>query len=738
MCMNHRLAGAVCGLLAVLVAAPARAQLASVQGRVIDREDDPLAGVNVVLHGPEGRTGRATDDAGRFTFSRLTPGRYVLKASFVGFRTRRDTLELAFGSRRTLEIVLREKETEMEGVTVEEERTGGASTVPGLETVRPSQLESVPTPGLSADLASYLQALPGVIASDQGGQLFVRGGTPTQNLVLVDGIPVYQPFHLIGFYSAFPAGIVSHADVYVGGFGAEYGGRISSVMDVTTTNGDKEQASGAVSLAPFLSSLHVEVPVAPEKVSLTASVRESVVGRIAPTVYGRDLPYRFGDRFGKLHAFLNETSGLSITALNTYDEGNLQNSAGSGNRIRWSNTAVGGHFYHIPPRRAVMLEVSTYYTRFKNRYDPARAPERNAQVEGFGGEMSFTYFWHSAELHFGMFGRTNLFGNDLGRRGGAYSGNVNEGGLFGDVQWDVTNALRLAPGLRLHTFPGRSRVTLEPRLRLRLALGAGHEVRLAWGRYHQQIIGLSNLNDVTDAFVAWRPSPKNEPAPTSTHYIGGWEANLAKWLHVSVEGYYKQLRHLTNAQFEEGGTLVSIERVDGHAEGLDLRVTVRRGPLLTQVGYGLAAVTYQDAAGTTYHPRHDRRHKVSTLLRWKAGPYSASARWQYGSGRPFTQAAGFYDEPARPTPDGDRAHHTASGELSVLRGAPFQGRLPAYHRLDVSVKRTFTYRCVRATLQGSLINTYDRPNLFDYNLLTKQRVNQLPFLPSVGLKVELK
>ena len=183
-------------------------------------------------------------------------------------------------------------------------------------------------PSVSSDLAGYLQTLPGVVtAGDRGGQLFVRGGTPTQNLVMIDGIPVFQPFHIVGFYSAFPADIIAYADVHAGGYSARYGGRLSSVINVVARNGNKQRVVGSASLAPFLGTLRVEFPLLPERVSVLASVRESVIERLAPDVLGQELPYRFGDRFFKIHAFLSRTSSLSMTVMNTFDEGDVADKA---------------------------------------------------------------------------------------------------------------------------------------------------------------------------------------------------------------------------------------------------------------------------------------------------------------------------------------------------------------------------------------------------------------------------
>ena len=153
------------------------------------------------------------------------------------------------------------------------ERPGGAADVTaGLQRIQPQDIELVPAPDVSGDLANYLTTLPSVVtAGDQGGQLFIRGGEPSQNQVRLDGIPLYQPFHVIGFYSAFPSDIVSGVDFSAGGYGARYGGFLSSVLDVSARTGNKRafQANGAAS--PFIVSFGAEGPIVQDYLSVMVS-----------------------------------------------------------------------------------------------------------------------------------------------------------------------------------------------------------------------------------------------------------------------------------------------------------------------------------------------------------------------------------------------------------------------------------------------------------------------------------
>ena len=750
-------------------ATEAQAQWATVRGRVVDQADDqPLPGAALILRNQDdgARLGTAADGNGYFVLPRIPPGTYTFEASFVGYVAFVDTLVLDFNDSRTLDVRLQADETEMDEVVVESQRATGGR-VAGVETIRPSMLAQVPMPGVSPDLAGYLQTLPGVVTTgDRGGQLFVRGGTPTQNLVMIDGMPVFQPFHIVGFYSAFPADIIAYADVHAGGYGARYGGRLSSVINVATRNGNKQRVAGSASLAPFLGAARVEFPLVPERLSILASVRESVIERLSPDVLGQDLPYRFGDRFFKLHAFLSRTSSLSLTALNTSDRGDIADTEGQPNELSWRNTAFGGHYIYLPDEYAALAQARFFISRLTSRYRPFNAPERDASTRLFGLEAGFVYFLGATEVHLGLFGQTYAFAYDLGGRDGETEEFVTEGGLYADVTVQLNDALRWEPGLRMHSFASRHQVTFEPRLRVAWQPGgeAGkHIFSAAWGVYHQQIIGLYNARDVTDAFVTWAPSPETATdVPQATHVLAAWRGQLWPWLSLGLEAYYKDLSHMAFAQYSDRFDAgVRFDPVDGRAEGLDVKLEITRPGFLGSISYGLARVWYErqvprttfqavdDGSGVRFIPEtqietqrfsppHDRRHQVNVLMRAARGPYSASVRWQFGSGLPYTQAEGFYDRIRISGPD-DAGFQTDPGRPVLVTDRDLYGeRLPAYHRLDLMLDRRFTLRGMQATLQAALINVYDRANIFDYDLFARRRIDQLPLIPSLGLNVEVR
>ncbi|NNE34563.1 MAG: TonB-dependent receptor plug domain-containing protein, partial [Rhodothermales bacterium] len=248
------------------------AQVGSIRGRVVDDEGLPLGGVNVVLRAEDGRLiGTATDE-GFYVLSRVLPGVYELSVSFVGFVTITDTISFSFGEAKTKNFTLLEDESVIETVVIESERAANAERPAGLSIVTPRTLNNIPTPGLSRDLAGALTRSGGVVTlGDRGGQLYIRGGAPMQNLFLIDGMRILQPMHILNQFSVFPADILSYADIYAGGFGAYYGGRVAAVVDVNTRNGNKKRFEGSASVSPFIGAVKAEIPIVDDRASLILS-----------------------------------------------------------------------------------------------------------------------------------------------------------------------------------------------------------------------------------------------------------------------------------------------------------------------------------------------------------------------------------------------------------------------------------------------------------------------------------
>jgi hypothetical protein len=703
----------------------------------------PMPGVTVVLRNADGHSqGTLTDPNGYFLLGGILPDTYVFKITFVGYTAKIDTLTLNFGDRKIISVALRAEKKDLGQVvvTAKSQDMRAVGSVAGMQLITPNDIARLPSLGVLKDLAQYLVALPGFSApADRGGQLYVRGGTPTQNQVLIDGIPVYQPFHILGSYSAFSDETIARADVYSGGFGARYGGRIASVVDVASRNGNKQRFAGSAAADPIFSGVRIEGPLKKNDVSFLLSLRQSVVKDIAPTLLKQKIPFDFGDQLLRLHAFITPTSSLSFTGLRTHDEGDLQATdlapSLNPNRIYWANQAFGGRFFYLPPDFPAILDISLSKSAYQSEFGAAGNPSRFSNVESYRLAMNFDYIMRNWEMRFGLFIRGFHFQYKLAQKTvpDIYS---TEGGLFLDAAIPIGKYFHIEPSVRLHTFPKQGQSTIEPRFRAAFyPQGSDHAQRisLAFGQYHQQIVGLADTKDIGEVFFAFAPS--GYVVPMATHYIAGYQNKLASWVFMNIEGYYKALKNITSLLGNEGFVIS-----DGFAKGVDVQLRAEKGVLLATANYSLAEVLYSAKTAQNqsieFHPAHDRRHQVNLTLSYRFKDFLFNARWQYGSGTPFTQFTGFDD--VLPLSSQNRNHFTSIGKLQPYYDAPFQAQLPAYNRLDATAEYVYHLKRANLTIFAGAQNIYNRKNLFYFDIEQNKRIDQLPILPSVGLKMEVK
>ena len=737
----HRLAVAVAAALCA-VPAVAAAQQASLQGIVASAGTGaPLEGAAVVLESAGRQVhGTFADRNGFYQIGGIAAGAYTLRARGVGHAEQQRAIALAPGQRVTLRLELEPAAVALEGVVVTPER-GAAVRDLGRQRVTPADLRAVPTPAGSGDLATYIQTLPGVTTTgDRGGQLFVRGGTPAENLVLVDGIPIYQPFHILGFFSVFPEDLVSSADFYAGGFGARYSGRTSSVLDVALRDGDPTgfRAFGAAS--PFLVEALAEGP-ATSDISWLVSARRSLVEETSGALLGRKQPITFESQLVKVTVTEGDEIRCSALALRTSDRGRLDPDEAD-SHVAWANLVFGGRCVTQLHRFVRLVEVGFSSSSLDNSAVSRGSSRFSSRVWRMQHDLHSTSMLASVpiyagyQLHYDLteFDLTELFGlqRDDGEILGA-SGYL-EAALQAGGRFEVR------PGVALTAAP---RIGAEPRLRASWQpFGRSSEkVQGAVGLYRQDLTGTSDLRDVGSVFTAWM-RPRGERPTVAVHAMLGWQQSLGGGLRWSVEGYHKRLRDVPVPAWQAVAQFTTrLDRADGTVYGADTRIELSRPGFYGFVGYGYGWTRYEtrdDAFGRWfgepvqgYHPPHDRRHQVNAVTNLELAGFDASARWQLGTGLPFSRPVGF-DEAFDPTAD----FHDVTTDVGTPRlvlDRPFTARMPLVHRLDLSVERGWDLRRGRLTAQAGVVNAYDRRNMFYYDLFTGRRVDQLPLAPYASL-----
>ncbi|HRK75522.1 MAG TPA: hypothetical protein PLL64_14655, partial [Rhodothermales bacterium] len=343
----------------------------------------------------------------------------------------------------------------------------------------------------------------------------------------------------------------------------------------------------------------------------------------------------FGDEFAKIHAWLTPTSSVSFVGLRAHDVGDLGGLGKQDDRISWRNQGIGGRFLYLPPSFPALLDISLTSTRFDSAFGPEKAPRRFGKVKGFQGGFNFDYLLQHWEARFGMFARINQFDYRIDRKADQENYTIEGGGYF-DAAVFLSDRVTVEPGIRMHNFPSQGVNTLEPRFRATWfpkGKEDGRQWHIAVGQYHQQIIGLQDEQDVGEVFTVWAPAIFE--VPTAWHFMGGQRHRLAKWLWLQTEVYHKNLSYLTVLAGNDG-----LQSATGKASGMDVQFRASRSSGGVSVAYSLARVVYY-TTNATFYPGHDRRHNLSLAGNWQTGRLRLGAKWQLGSGLPYTPFIGF-------------------------------------------------------------------------------------------------
>lgn len=751
--------------LLLITAGTSYSQNGTIRGFVYDEADgEPIIFTNVYLKGTT--HGSATDINGYFTISQVPPGEYTLLITYLGYDTLSESITLKPSELITRKYSLKKNSKTLGVVYIRADaQEDTTQTKISVTKITPKEITSLPSFG-TPDLAQYLQVLPGVVfTGDQGGQLYIRGGAPIQNKVLLDGMVVYNPFHSIGLFSVFETEIMRNAEVYTGGFGAEYGGRISSVMDITTRDGNKKKYSGMFGVSPFGANLIFEGPIKKDKgkggsSSFILSAKNSYLSQTSKTLYNyidtSGLPFDFRDVYGKISLNGNNGSKINFFGFNFTDAVKYRQIAD----FDWKSNGGGVNFVIIPGASPTLLEGIIAYSDYKlTLTDQTNLPKSSA-INGFNLGLTFTYFVGKNDIRYGI--EMNGFNTDFqfynsARRLISQEESTTE--IAGFVKYKATlKKLLFEPSFRLQAYPSLSEMSPEPRLAIKYNLFKHFRVKAAGGFYSQNLISASSDRDVVNLFYGFLSGPQNlqdsfdnkaisSRLQKARHIILGFEMGPFKNVTFNLELYYKYFNQLTNinrnkvyddtGEYSDKPDYLTKDFIieTGDAEGIDFSIKYDIEHFYLWAVYSYGVVNRFDGL-MNYHPHYDRRHNINLVGTWRPGDlhkFELSVRWNFGSGFPFTQNAGFF--PSVNFSDGiDTDIFTADEELGILYGEYNAGRLPTYHRLDISAKRVF-YLSETSTLEANIgaTNMYNRANIFYFDRITNERVNQLPFMPSAGV-----
>ncbi|MBK9452079.1 MAG: carboxypeptidase-like regulatory domain-containing protein [Bacteroidetes bacterium] len=779
-------------LLAIICigAGTLKAQKGIVQGTILDNKGEPVIGANVVI--PSLGTGASTNLYGGFVIPSIPDGKHQLRITYIGMDTVFYDAEVVSGGKVNVKLKMQESSTQLATVEIMDQKFGKIQKreiEAGVTRITSRQINMMPSLG-SPDLAQYMQVLPGVVfTGDQGGQLYIRGGTPIMNMTLLDGMVVYSPFHNLGLFSIFDTDYIKSVDVYSAAFPAQYGGRVSSVMDIRTKAPELEGIRGKVNINPITTGIMLEGPIykkSPESLggsSFLLSARHAYLDKSSPVLYPyvknelsdsvKGLPYGFNDLYGKLSV----TDGLNtFDVFGFYDTDDVKYEFPA--NIGWDQWGIGTKLKLTPPQSNVIFGLNFAYSDFKSSLNSVTETfPRKSAINGFNFGFRTNYLVNATdEFVAGLtllgFHTDYTFTNSFGLTTATVYDNTEIAAdfaykkVFRKIYHGRNDSIKdlvvFEPGIHLHYYNDHAFISPEPRLRMKFNFNR-FSITAATGMYSQNLVAASSDRDVVNIFNGYLAAPENVPnaikdhtLQTASHLLLGAEIELLPNLSTRIEGWYKDFTQLTNINrdkiFPSEPNFV-YER--GKAKGLDLILRYESRKIYGYATYGLSKVTRDDGI-RVYAPVFDRRHNANLVFAYFTGElykedalmnerpkftekkWDFSMRWAMGSGFPFTQTQGFFEKIDFLDNGAQTNYANQNGTLGILYADSINsGRLPYYHRLDVSAKRRWQFgNKVLLEANLTLINLYNRKNVFYFDRVKFAVIHQLPIIPSLGLTLK--
>jgi len=703
--------------------------------------------------------GSMTDQNGSFIINKIPDGYYVVKITMLGYVPLTDSINVNANMQQKRYLIQPASQT-LDAVQVDAEgQRRVQETRTSVITITPKDLSMMPSIGGAPDFAQYLQILPGIVSTgDQGGQLYVRGGTPIQNMLLLDGMLIYNPFHSIGLFSVFDTEIISTADVHTGGFGAEFGGRISSVMDIKSRDGNKKRISGKLDANMFGAHALLEGPFVKlnenngTALSFLLSAKGSFLKQSADFFYPyvkQGLPYNYWDLYGKISLTTNTGTKLSLFGFNFDDKVNYSQAVNYG----WQNWGLGANFLIIPGEVPMSMEGTLSYSTYKAAMNDVGYAPRTTSLGGPMFKWTFNYFAGRSVFSVGI--DVNIFttrysypdnNNNVTNLEPDYTTDI---ALFGKYKYNFKDILLIEPSFRFQYYASLLTASPEPRLALKYNISKKVRLKLACGLYSQNFVAITSDRDVVNLFYGFLSSPTNSQLPNrflgkdmnntlqkSQHIVLGTEIDVLKYTSINVEGFFKNFSQLTAMnRYKSSNQDKDFLWEKGVAYGGDITAKFEYKSLYIWAVYTLSWVNRTDEE-ISFYPHFDRRHNINLLTSYQWGKkrksWQVDLRWNFGTGFPFTQTQAFIPRFGYGNISDNWINNNE--EIFVMLAEINKGRFPSYHRLDLSMKKKiFLTERNLIEISTSITNLYNYSNIFYIDRLTANVIHQLPVLYSIGI-----
>ncbi|MBN2379743.1 TonB-dependent receptor [candidate division WOR-3 bacterium] len=753
-----------------------------------------LSYVNVYLEGGVG--GAASNKQGYYVISDILPGAYTLVASMIGYGEQRVDINVKAGQKLRRDFILSRQTVNVEGVEITADRYRFEHEVDvGVQRIDFDQMRNIP--GLvEQDLFRSLQMLPAVVSvSDFSSAMYIRGGTADQNLVLLDGVTVYNPYHLLGFYSTFILESVKGAELYTGGYPARYGGAISSVLDVDMKAGNSERFSAAGEIGLLTSRLVLEGPIPWGKGSWMVAGRRTYIDVITwsldkifkkaieesdlESIY---LPYHFYDLHAKVNWEATERSRFTVSGLFGDDVLAFHTKQASGSEsdmdVIWGNGTMGGEWrYLFTPDLFSILRFNASRYRINvglvetsmNDSTGEETEDSRLDLRSGIGELSTKWglTWFTSPEHrieFGVEGKGIEASNYVRTMMRLDEDEVLDtvwldvkdtfflASCYLEDRWEPTPFWVIETGLRGTYFSNGDYFRLEPRLGVKRRLTPDWALKFGAGIYNQYLYvpyprDEESMKLPLQFNQQWLPADSNYPPLHSTMFILGSEYQLPNNLRIlglqipdlslSVEGYYKDIRNIRESRFQGGGIII-VDDADSNVFNMGRGYSYGGEVMLKQgsswLGYSYSVTKFKFGEDDWFYPLHDSRHNLNFSFSLPLGKgWGFNTAWIFSSGLPYTAQIGWYQA----------VNWYGEPYWEPITGARSNVRYPAYHRLDVGFTKDFKIcKKIDAEFYFQVLNAYWRKNVlfYDYDVdstgtTRRSPVYSIPIpLPSFGIR----
>ncbi len=735
-----------------------------------------------------------TSNAYGFYSITLPNGTYIIKFSFIGFESKIDTIVL--NKNIDLDIDLTSN-TELKEVIVKGEKKQKVSETPQMSNINiPVQaVKDIPALLGEKDVLKVIQLMPGVQKGSEGQSgIYVRGGGPDQNLIILDDAPVYNAFHLFGFFSLFNGDALKSIELIKGGFPARYGGRLSSVIDMQMKDGNKAKLKGEGGIGIIASRLVLEGPLLPKKLkgksSFLISGRSTYINLlmrpiIKATSQGmNDGGYNFYDLNAKLNYEIDKNNKIYLSGYFGRDKFFFQenqpapatgyfrggflwgNATGT---LRWnhkynskwfSNTSLVFSDYKFEIFAKLKENTETFDLNFKSgirdiglKYDNDYIPNPKHHIK-FGAITTYHQFRPSATII------KSSIDTSQNKRAISTIPTI-ESGIYIEDLWKVNNRLKLNPGLRFSLFHVNNTTYIkpEPRLSASYIIKTDLALKFSYALMNQYIHLLSNsgIGLPTDL---WVPATSNIKPMQSQQVALGIAKDIEKPdLTITIEGYYKKMERII--AYKEGASFLSLNidpnnsqsnssdsweskiiQGQGWSYGTELFVQKKVGKFTGWIGYTLSWTQLQFDElnfGKKYYARYDRRHDLSIVGMYKINAeWKVSATFIYGTGQAITLPLQVYPlQSHTPLDKNGQPIGFWGNPTGQYQGAKNSARMEPYHRMDIAVQHTKKKKWGESTFEFSAYNVYSRYNPYFYyidnvnNAYTLKKVALFPIVPTV-------